>query len=390
MHYRTILFDIDGVMLSEERYFDASALTVHELLYSPQYLSVAVSGVPEFQPAYSEPHIRAIRRAVFAEDRVLRAMKQVGVNANWDMVYLQTAFQLTRILARLLEHSETGFQQRLLQAVQEGWTRQALDLVRDELANSNVRVQIDFDAYLESASKAATKAELFEDLENRLQTLLGPEVTAFGYERALWNVCQETFQEWYLGDSYVGHTHQPGKKGFLSDEIAIVQPQEFANLLGACKKQNVVLGIATGRPEIETKVPLKELGWLKFFDDARVSTASDVLLAERAHPKAAPLAKPNPFSYLRSYLAAKDPVEVLNHPLPLPQEDARTTLIVGDSVADRLAAQAMGCDFAAVLTGLEGEKARAQFEELGCDYIWSDVKELWTLLNGAESPVSKV
>lgn len=29
---KTILFDVDGVMLSEERYFDASALTVWEFL----------------------------------------------------------------------------------------------------------------------------------------------------------------------------------------------------------------------------------------------------------------------------------------------------------------------------------------------------------------------
>ena len=32
---KKVIFDIDGVLLSEERYFDVSALTVWEILYSP-------------------------------------------------------------------------------------------------------------------------------------------------------------------------------------------------------------------------------------------------------------------------------------------------------------------------------------------------------------------
>ena len=51
-------------------------------------------------------------------------------------------------------------------------------------------------------------------------------------------------------------------------------------------------------------------------------------------------------------------------------------LIVGDSVADLLAARRMGCRFAATLTGLTGEKARTKFEELGADYILEDVTRL--------------
>ena len=37
---KQILFDVDGVFLSEERCFDVSALTVYEMLYSDQFLNL--------------------------------------------------------------------------------------------------------------------------------------------------------------------------------------------------------------------------------------------------------------------------------------------------------------------------------------------------------------
>ena len=36
---KAILFDVDGVFLSEERCFDVSAITVAELLSSPDFLN---------------------------------------------------------------------------------------------------------------------------------------------------------------------------------------------------------------------------------------------------------------------------------------------------------------------------------------------------------------
>ena len=175
-----------------------------------------------------------------------------------------------------------------------------------------------------------------------------------------------------MGDTYVPSTHQPGKHGFLREEVPLVDPGKFASLLSSLKGKGIELGIATGRPKTETHVPLEHLGWLEYFPLYRISTASDVLEAERKHPDSRPLAKPNPFSYLRSYLGVADAAQVLGHPLPIATPSGEQTLIVGDSVADLLAAKTMGCRFAAVLTGLEGEKARSQFEAMGSDYILDD------------------
>ncbi|PTJ68569.1 HAD family hydrolase, partial [Mammaliicoccus sciuri] len=37
---KQVLFDVDGVFLSEERCFDVSALTVYEILYSEAFLNL--------------------------------------------------------------------------------------------------------------------------------------------------------------------------------------------------------------------------------------------------------------------------------------------------------------------------------------------------------------
>ncbi|MBX5437693.1 MAG: HAD family hydrolase, partial [Alicyclobacillaceae bacterium] len=137
--YETILFDIDGVMLSEERYFDASALTVHELLCSPQYLGVADACLPSFRPDPPEPAIRQIRRVVFADDAVLHAMKARGVNANWDMVYLQTAYQITRLLRRWVALcGQAAVAAEVAAITRDGWTREALRRLGEALAATGV------------------------------------------------------------------------------------------------------------------------------------------------------------------------------------------------------------------------------------------------------------
>lgn len=41
---KKVIFDVDGVLLSEERYFDVSALTVWEILYSKDYMGLPLEG----------------------------------------------------------------------------------------------------------------------------------------------------------------------------------------------------------------------------------------------------------------------------------------------------------------------------------------------------------
>ncbi len=43
---RLIIFDLDGVITSEEAYWDCGGLTLHELLYSPCYWGLSAETSP--------------------------------------------------------------------------------------------------------------------------------------------------------------------------------------------------------------------------------------------------------------------------------------------------------------------------------------------------------
>lgn len=373
--FKMILFDVDGVMLSEERYFDASALTVHELMNNPRYLN----GRDEFTPQPQEEKIRRIRKEVFANDEVLSFMKSRGINANWDMVFLQFSYQFVRALS-LLHPSHAGLVERI---AQEGISRDTLRQVGQLLQGTDFAP--DYAGFVQAfQGSPVQKHELLLYLNTLLKQETGVEGELFSRNSSMWVICQETFQEWYIGDELYEKTAgkktcQPGKKGFLKDEIALVDPSSFAKLLSELKGKGVELGIATGRPQLETHVPLEEIGVFPYFNIKRVTTASDVLKAEEQYPERAPLSKPQPFQYLRSYLGADTPLsEIMGYELPL--QNGEEILIVGDSVADFLAARALGCKFAATLTGLNGQADRGKFEELGADYILNDALDVKGIL----------
>ncbi|MDI3328971.1 MAG: HAD hydrolase-like protein [Alicyclobacillaceae bacterium] len=368
-----ILFDVDGVLLSEERYFDGSALTVWELLYSPNYLGL--SGT--YTPDPSEEQIRAVRREVFLDDRILHLLKSKGVNSNWDMVYLSFSFQLLLGLKKIREIS-----------VQEAekWLQKPID--RDALPELGARLrdagfQPDFSAFYEALSNAsAVQHQLLQALNDWAEALTGIPTRQFGRISPLWSVTMNAFQEWYLGaDHYLeryGRTPVERKRGFLYDEIPIRPAPEIRRVLDWLRNRGYLLGMGTGRPRVETRVPLSALNLLEPFEDDRIVTADDVLEAERKAPRFAPLAKPHPYTYLRAIDPVSEVGELLERPLPI--RDADKILIVGDSLADWIAAQKIGCRFAATLTGLSGAKARSSFEERGVEWILDDVTGLPDLL----------
>ncbi|MBF8377524.1 HAD family hydrolase [Alicyclobacillus mali] len=369
--FRTILFDVDGVMLSEERYFDASALTVHELLTSPRFLGLS-SVSPAFSPAPAEDAIRAIRRDVFRDDAVLEGLKNIGVNANWDMVYFVFVAEWIAALERAREASAEVVD-RARAVLREGFSEASLRAIGELLREALPGYVIAWKGYDALYEGASSRSDLMERAREALARY-APKADA----HALWQVGQETFQEWYLGDAYTGKA--TGKAGFLTSEYPIVDPAALAALLADLKAAGVTLGIATGRPEIETRVPLEHFGWLSYFDPACVTNASDVVAAEERAPHARPLSKPHPFSYLRSLMGEADVEKLLTVELPIPGIRGEV-LVVGDSIADKLAADRLGASFAAVLTGLEGQAARPKFERLGADFILNHVLELRQVLS---------
>lgn len=91
---KSVLFDVDGVFLSEERCFDVSALTVYEILMSKDYMGLD----PSIQfDDLSDQQITKIREIVFYHDEILTKLKSLGLNSNWDMLFVVVAIHFIEI-----------------------------------------------------------------------------------------------------------------------------------------------------------------------------------------------------------------------------------------------------------------------------------------------------
>src|ERR1700694_4074341 len=90
-----IIFDLDGVITSEEAYWDAAGLTLHEMLYSPRYW-----GLHEihYHPVQTAAESRQISRATVPEAQIL-ALKGRAINSNWDTCYAAVCLHLISILS---------------------------------------------------------------------------------------------------------------------------------------------------------------------------------------------------------------------------------------------------------------------------------------------------
>lgn len=370
--YKIILFDVDGVYLSEERCFDASALSVWEMLYGENYLALDPKRVV---PNPDDSLITSIRQQVFDHDQVLDWMKAKGINSNWDMVFLTFSCQLLQLLKNVFsDHPE-----KVRSYFEKPITLDVIRQIGQEVLEQGKNVPFDFASLpdLFKDKQNLTKHELLTYLNELAEKWFHIPVRNFSRNSPLWKLGYSVYQEWYLGETLYKEIEgkQPllsGKKGFLHQEIPLRSPEELKEFIRKLKQKGIVVGIGTGRSRLETKVPFEALGLWSEFHSNHIATATDVIEAETKYSDQAPLGKPEPYTYIKAYLGNEATVEdCLTIELPLKNGDE--ILIVGDSVADLFAARKMGCHFAAVLTGLTGEAARSKFEELQADYIFEDV-----------------
>ena len=78
--YKDIIFDLDGVITQEGRYWDAAALAVFEALCIKDKKPYSVSSM------YA--HMAEIRQKIFCHNKLLCLLKARGVNANCDLAYV--------------------------------------------------------------------------------------------------------------------------------------------------------------------------------------------------------------------------------------------------------------------------------------------------------------
>lgn len=316
--YNTVLFDMDGVITSEQAYWDAAALSVYEYLNN------------DINAANAMANKDKIRKAVFLNDKTVQYLKNIGVNSNWDVAYVVLSAALM------------------------------LDVKNDFKAVYKYLKCLDLSA-----------PELYEHIGEK--SLLGKR-GADGYKALVY-----TFQEWYLGDKlFAEKWHKnprlTGKKGLLRHERPIISLTDIKCVLAALFNSGLSLGIGTGRVNFEAELPLEQWEIEKYFDKNKIITYTEVLNAEKK-TGAFPLAKPHGYTFLKGMLGKDFDDKKITAGI-FDKSKASEVLVVGDAGADILSAKAAGMDFAAVLTGISGHDAKEYFLTNEAEYIFNDINGL--------------
>lgn len=379
-----IIFDLDGVITSEEAYWDAAGLTLHELLYSPHYWNL--SGEKHYQPVTTAEESRHVSRSVFPEAEIL-ALKARAINSNWDTCYATACLHLINLLAFLKEHLRTIPENLLpLQPWESAWIAAFRNQFSDNHLYTPWASQHAYPPVEELFSSPPFNGYVGLELINRFDTyateLLGIPVTAiFSRYSPFWSFCRDIFQAWYLGDELYtqtyGHTPtQSGKPGCIHFEHPLLPlEQERATLQTLCE-QDYTLGVATGRVHQEAVYPLKMYNLLSYFDNQHISTYDDVERAEivlRNRGNQTLLSKPHPFPFLFATDHSYQQTILQN---PTPTSNPFPFIAVGDSTSDILSGHTAGALTIAVLTGARTPKVRELLAQSKPDFTIEDITKL--------------
>lgn len=373
---KKVVFDVDGVLLSEERYYDVSALTVWEILYGRRYMALPSEREDFDAASVTDGQIAAIRHAVWDGDWLLSWLKQRGINSNWDMVHawLMTCFWL---LGEEYRRRTGGDRLRLSFLREEDFHKAGLLVMGLPLPTGR-----DILARWESIPSDRQGGALLEDMAAAMGDTFGGMPPWASLDSALWRLHTEVFQAWYLGDDlFIEQFHRlpwvGGKGGFLQSERPLAPAGDIKRLFRRLKGEGWHIAIATGRSRREVEVPFRSLRWYEEFDSHYVATESDVLEAEKqlglTH-----LTKPHPFLY-ECALWGRNPeaygAYARGEGKPGPED---RVYVVGDSRSDVLGAAAAGMACIGVLTGLDGGESEAMFTAAGVPFVErvTDIEDL--------------
>ncbi|HLZ80814.1 MAG TPA: HAD hydrolase-like protein, partial [Ktedonobacteraceae bacterium] len=409
-----VIFDLDGVITSEEAYWDAAGLTLHELWQSPLYWNVEQNDLNAnglYSPASTADESRTLSRAMFPEADIL-ALKARAINSNWDTCYAVVCLHLIDLLLSVPDLPAllplkpwdaewlASFREQGLQKVTQpgqGLPGDTQGLQGDHKGRP-YHGRFDLPIFQGSVGLG-----LINRLDLYASDLLGfPIEGVFSRYSPYWTFCQDIFQEWYLGDElYIqayGHAPaQPGKPGCIHFERPLLSPELVQTTLGTLRERQYVLGFATGRTYREAIFPLNMYGLSDYFDVEHISTYDYVEQAEvilRDHEDQTLLGKPHPFQFLvavdqsygeivllRDFGESKEGAPPVNTSLfNANPGHSEHFVVVGDSTSDILGGRAAGAITVAVLTGARTLEARRLLEQSDPDFIIEDITALPDLL----------
>jgi phosphoglycolate phosphatase-like HAD superfamily hydrolase len=369
-----IVFDLDGVITSEEAYWVTAGLVLHEILYSPCYWNISGVTTPYHPVTTAEECFRLSYETL--PEAVILKFKARSINSNWDTCYMAVSLCLIDLLTKLPDRS-------LLLPLRP-WDADWIAAFRQALGQVDGPKTISletFQRFETSIFQECVGLEIIDRLNRYASVVLDHQIEdVFGRYRSSRNFCRDLFQEWYLGDElyrqeYGNAPKQTGKRGCIYFERPLLPVEELRGVLETLRSQGYVLGIATGRPGQEATVPLKNYGLLEYFDEKHVVTDIEVAQAEarlERQGKACSLVKPHPYPFLR----AANPDYQLDEPL----KQESNFIVVGDTPSDVYGGRAAGAITIAVLTGARSAEARAMLEQSQPDFMVEDVTNVPALL----------
>ncbi len=360
---RIIVFDMDGVITSEEGYWRAAACTVLDL-------------AARFSEADSQRLVQSpLPPPVTIDRQAISAIKGLAINTNWDLCHL-AAVMLCEGLAKAGHASQIN----------------GCDWSADHaipLASWPGNLSADFAALLRDFLSLGLPGRGFELMEALARHTAGvglnPEL--FVRQGPLWNWCFRHFQVWFTGTVAAASegfavSYAPPRAGILSDEELILPAPAIRETLRALAAEGWTLAVATGRTRTELIPTLGRFGLLEYFDPERIITHEEIAAAEAvlaAEGRPAPLSKPSPFPFLRALYPGSAPAALaFGHVGSVPPE----TIFVGDTVGDMAPARLLGARGVAVLTGPGGAAAELALRAAGATDVIADVTALPALLRG--------
>jgi phosphoglycolate phosphatase-like HAD superfamily hydrolase len=348
----TLIFDMDGVITTEEKYWACARLTLWEMVSKTLNL-------PEALP--NAIHDEKLREAV-APDDLIYALKGRAVNSNWDIVYMLACVYLANLPdATVFSAMDVA---------------DFLDAIRDTRAGPAEWPKA-LTEFLGTTRGAKGRA-FIQEAGIRLQKTIGfSSEDLLRVEGPFWWYLHARFQRFYSGEAMREYGGEP-----IPDGTVIAAEQIEATLI-RLKTAGYVLGMATGRPRAELDDALGSLGLIEYFDQKRLGTL-DVVRDAETKLGVSGLIKPHPYSLLKAIYPRAEPDVLLDEEFQQMRRD--NVVMIGDATSDVLMGKSVGCHTVGVLTGVRGEAARQERYELllhsGCEAILDDITHLPDWLEG--------
>ena len=365
---KKVIFDIDGVLLSEERYFDVSALTVWEILYSPSYMGLTAEQ-EDFDPvSVTEGQIASCRNIVWGHDELLSWLKARGINSNWDMVHADL-ITILWIMGETYQKRSDGERLDLVFHTPEDVKKAGKELMGLPIPKAEEVLK----KWEDTVPQGMQGEEVIHYLSKAMENTFAHGAPWAELRSDFWKIHTEAFQAWYLGDdcfiSLMHHVpYSSGKPGFLMREVPLAPQSAIKSLFIRLKEMGYELGIATGRAREEMEIPFKMFHWYEEFDPKYMATASDAV-ESAAILGGSVLDKPNGFIFSCAIFGRdRNHYEAYSQERMKPSAQDRV-YVCGDSYSDVIGSHRAGASCIGILTGLEGKDAIPMFEKEGVPYV---------------------